>query len=58
MRKWHSVWCLMLLANMVKAQSDNETDKQSPTVFIIIGIVLLVVVVFMLFNRQKRKYND
>lgn len=58
MRKWHSVFFLMLLSNMGWAQSGIDSDQQSPTVFIIIGIVLLVIVIFMLYNKQKRKYND
>ncbi len=49
---------LTLLAKLVAAQSGDEVEKASPTGAIIIGGLLLIVVIFMLYNRQKRKYND
>ncbi|MFD2555807.1 FeoB-associated Cys-rich membrane protein [Sphingobacterium tabacisoli] len=58
MRKWHSVFFLMLLSIKGWAQTGSGSEKTSPTVFIIIGLVLLVIVVFMLYNKQKRRYND
>ncbi|ERJ59578.1 hypothetical protein [Sphingobacterium paucimobilis] len=58
MRKWHSVFFLMLLSNMGWAQTGSGSEQTSPTVFMIIGLVLLFVVVFMLYNKQKRRYND
>lgn len=59
MRKWHSVLFLMLLSNIGWAQSGkNLNQSQSSTMFIIIGALLLIVIVFMLYNKQKRKFND
>lgn len=58
MRKWNSLFFLMLLSNLGWAQDVNESSKPSSTGYIIIGGILLVIVVLMLYSRQKRKYND
>ena len=48
---------LALCAHAALAQSE-KVEKDSPVSAIIIGVLLLIVVIFMLYNKQKRKYND
>ncbi|WP_196940518.1 LPXTG cell wall anchor domain-containing protein [Sphingobacterium pedocola] len=58
MSKWKSVLLLTLLANAAWAESTEVESTSSPTGFLIIGGLLLLVIIFILYNRQKRKFND
>ncbi|WP_181182494.1 hypothetical protein [Sphingobacterium lumbrici] len=58
MSKWKSVLLLTLLANTAWAESTEVEQTNSPTGFLIIGGLLVLVIIFILYNRQKRKFND
>ncbi|HMR18513.1 MAG TPA: LPXTG cell wall anchor domain-containing protein [Sphingobacterium sp.] len=58
MRKWYSVLTLTLFAHQVLAQTGDEEKQPSNAGVVIIGLLLLVVVFIILYNRQKRKFND
>lgn len=45
-------WCSVL------AQAATEGKEPSGIGAIIIGILLLIVIAVILYNRQKRKFND
>ncbi|MFD2744356.1 MULTISPECIES: LPXTG cell wall anchor domain-containing protein [Sphingobacterium] len=42
---------------MGQTPSVNQTES-SPTGYVLIGILLLAIVIFILYRRQKRKFND
>lgn len=36
----------------------TQRDGSSPTAFIVVGVAVLLLIVIVLFRRQKRKFND
>lgn len=58
MNKWKSVFVLTLLANRAWADSGIAEQKNSPTGYLIIGGIVLLVIILILYNRQRRKFND
>lgn len=58
MRQLGVIFLLSLWVKLSWAQENIHTESSSATTYIIIGLILLVTVIVMLVNRQKRKYND
>lgn len=60
MRKWSILVLLQVFSLAVLAQENHtgEMDETSPTVFVVVGVILLIVVIYILYSRQKRRYND
>lgn len=58
MKKWYSVLSLTLFAHQVLAQAGSEEEQPSNVGVVVIGLLLLIVVFIILYNRQKRKFND
>lgn len=58
MRKWYSVLFMTLFAHQVLAQTASEGKEPSSVGVVIVGLLLLIVVFVILYNRQKRKFND
>ncbi|MFZ4863005.1 hypothetical protein ACL9RF_12565 [Sphingobacterium sp. Mn56C] len=60
MRKWQTALFLMLLSQLGWAQTQEgyEAEHGSPTAYIVIGALVVIIAIFMLYNKQKRKYND
>ncbi|PVH25126.1 MULTISPECIES: LPXTG cell wall anchor domain-containing protein [Sphingobacterium] len=46
------------LSNLVAQTPSVNRTESSPTGYVLIGILLLAIVIFMLYRRQKRKFND
>lgn len=62
MRKWSMMGLLQVVSLGLFAQEDTTTgevvDNASPTAFVVIGVIILIVVIYVLYSRQKRRYND
>lgn len=60
MRKWSVFGLLQLVSLAVLAQENHtgELEDKSSTIYVVIGVILLIVVIYMLYSRQKRRYND
>lgn len=60
MRKWSVYGLLQLVSLAVLAQENHtgELEDKSSTIYVVIGVILLIVVIYMLYSRQKRRYND
>ncbi|WP_156307698.1 LPXTG cell wall anchor domain-containing protein [Sphingobacterium endophyticum] len=60
MRKWNVLVLLNAVSIGLFAQDSTKasTGEGSALGYIIIGIVVLTVAIYMLYSRQKRKYND
>lgn len=54
---WGFLLVLMTLSQFAWA-SGGQLSQTSPTGFIIIGAILLILVVVILYSRQKRRFND
>lgn len=58
MRKLGSILFLSLWAFLGWAQDGQSVQKEgSSLAYIIIGAILLIIVVLILYNKQKRKFN-
>ncbi len=59
MRKWNVLALMNVAATSAFAQdSTSQVHKTSNSSYVVIGVILLVVVIFMLYRKQKRKFND
>ena len=59
MKKWLCGLVLSgFLSNLVAQTTPVDQNESSPTSYVLIGILLLAIVIFMLYRRQKRKFND
>ncbi len=60
MRKWN----VLVLLNAVSIglfaedKTNTNTNDGSALAYVIIGVIILTVAAYMLYSRQKRKYND
>lgn len=59
MKKWilGLVWS-GILSSVVAQTTSTEEPESSPTGYIFIGVLMIIVVIFILARRQKRKFND
>jgi len=58
MGKWLA-FTMLLVGKLVFAQADTlQAESSSPSVYIGIGVVLIVAIIFVLYRRQKRKFNE
>ena len=60
MRKWNVLVLLNAVSNGLFAQDNTNasTSEGSALPYLIIGIIVLTVAIYMLYSRQKRKFND
>mgnify|MGYP003412575713 CR=1 FL=1 len=61
MRKWSSVILLMLISSYSWAVENNPASDQqekSSIAMVALGTVLLILIAFVLYRKQKRKFND
>ncbi len=60
MKKMCVFGALNLVSIILFAQDSStaDTHERSSLGYLIIGVLVLIVVIFMLYSRQKRKYND
>jgi len=60
MRKWNVLVLLNAVSIGLFAQESSKanTHEGSALPYIIIGIIVLTIAFYMLYSRQKRKYND
>ena len=59
MRYWIGLLSLLIIdINSVFADGiiNEKADEQAAVIFL--GIVMIVLIIFILFRRQKRKFND
>ena len=59
MAKWLTI-LLIMVGNLVFADTDTINDSQhhSNSSYIILAIVALIAIIFILYRRQKRKFNE
>ena len=62
MKKWNilgifNAISISLIAQDSTLTSANESSS-SATTYIIIGAIVLILVIYILYSRQKRKFND
>ncbi|EEI89755.1 hypothetical protein HMPREF0765_4660 [Sphingobacterium spiritivorum ATCC 33300] len=57
MRAWLLI-LMMGIANFVFAQHETDRQDHSTLGYLVIGLILIAVVVFTLYNKQKRRFND
>ncbi|WP_434369957.1 hypothetical protein [Sphingobacterium spiritivorum] len=57
MRAWLLI-LMMGIANFVFAQHETDGQDHSTLGYLVIGLILIAVVVFTLYNKQKRRFND
>ncbi|MCA5005111.1 hypothetical protein [Sphingobacterium bovistauri] len=58
MRKLGGIFFLSLWTSLGWAQAEQPVEHRSSTGYIIIGAILLVGVIIILYNKQKRRFND
>ncbi|GGE16463.1 hypothetical protein CHU00_05515 [Sphingobacterium cellulitidis] len=60
MRKWNVLVLLNAVSIGLFAQDGTKTSTSegSALTYVIIGIIVLTVAIYMLYSRQKRKFND
>ena len=60
MKKWNLIVLLQTVCWMAVAGETGTADKpdESTITYLGIGLLILSLVVFILFNGQKRKFND
>ncbi|WP_400260814.1 hypothetical protein ACFX5U_11970 [Sphingobacterium sp. SG20118] len=56
MAKWLTI-LLIMVGNLVFADTIN-TQQNSNSSYIILAVVALLAIVYILYRRQKRKFND
>ena len=59
MRYWIGLFILCITGNQYAFADTLIEDKPTNSItFILLGLVVLFVIFFMLYKRQKRRYND
>lgn len=60
MSKWFGIFMLTCLSEIARAQDTTSSNagEFSSAVYVGIGGALIVIIIFVLIRRQKRKFND
>lgn len=60
MKKWNVLGILNAISISLIAQDSTltTTNEGSPATYLIIGVIVLILVIYILYSRQKRKFND
>lgn len=58
MAKWLTI-LLIMVGNLVFADTNAvNTQQNSNSSYIILAVVALLAIIYILYRRQKRKFND
>jgi len=60
MKKWN-VLVLLQVVSFVLVAGDSTTanaSEGSAIAYLLIGLIVLIAAAFILYNRQKRRFND
>jgi len=60
MSKWFGIFMLACLSKIASAQdiTRDNANEFSSDIYLGIGGVLIVIIIFVLVRRQKRRFND